>query len=398
MAWKKYHYLKIKKVLIWGLLLGAAGPLFLFPNISTFAANNKIHLHRIDVTRLPDVHVFFTVINTQGECVLGLSEKEMELYIDQNAQVITSVESALAGQEYMAVALLFDRSGSVKSGLDQAKTAALDFVKRLNLNDKIAVISFDDRVRMDADFSRSRSEVESAISSIQTGRDTALFDAVDTALDLLQKETYQRQALVVLSDGRDTKSLNTQPEIKARAKKEGVPIFTIGIGKNQDREDLKDISLGTGGIFLEAGEPEDLMRLYQTIGDQLQNQYHLTFTSSMGIDEQWHNLKILVKEPGEQAAGTLPLVAAAEREYIATKGMGITRKTVSESLQKIKRENMVLILAIGALLGLVLGMVVLLILKLARPEQHLRPGLCMGLLISTTCLGTIVGTMIYFLK
>ena len=381
MARKKYHSLK------WTLFLG-----FLFlGNALLFPSLNEIHLHRIDVTRLPDVHVYFTVINAQGDCVLGLTEKEMDLFIDKNAQVITSVESVLEGQEYLAVALLFDRSGSGKSALGQAKAAALDFVRRLSMNDKVAVISFDDQVRMDADFSQGRLEVEEAIADIQVGRDTALFDAMGAALDLLQQETYNRQAIVVLSDGKDTKSRKSRLAVLTRAKKDGVPIFTIGIGKNQDRKDLNDISMGTGGIFFEAGKPEDLVHLYQAIGDQLQNQYHLTFTSSMGTDEQWHNLKIRVKDPGGQALET-------EREYIATKGIEIKRKTVSESLQKIERENLVLVLAIGALIGLVLGMVVLVILKLARPELVLRPALCLGLVLSTIFLGAIVGSMIYFLK
>ena len=381
MARKKYHYLKW--VLLWGFLLGGAA--------SLFPALNKIHLHRIDVTRLPDVHVYFTVINAQGACVLGLSEREMDLFIDNKDQVITSVESALEGQEYLAAALLFDRSGSVKSALDQAKAAALDFVRRLNLNDKIAVISFDDHVRRDADFSQDRLEVEAAITGIRAGRDTALFDAVGAALDLLQQERNNRQAIVVLSDGKDTKSLISQQTVLTRAKKEGVPIFTIGIGKNQDRKDLEDISLGTGGIFLKAGEPEDLVRLYQIIGDQLQNQYRLTFTSSVGTDEQWHNLKIRVTDPGGQVMET-------EREYIATMGLGIKKKTVTESLKKIERENLVLVLAIGALIGLALGMVVLVFLKLARPQLVLRPVLCLGLVLSAIFLGTIMGIMIHFLK
>ena len=132
MAGKHYHYLKM--FLLGGILFSLA--------VSPFSTPHKIHLHRIDVTRLPDVHVYFTVVDAQGECILGLSASEMELFIDKQEQAVSAVESALAGQEYLAVVLLFDRSGSVKSALDQAKAAALDFVQRLNRNDKVAVISW----------------------------------------------------------------------------------------------------------------------------------------------------------------------------------------------------------------------------------------------------------------
>ncbi|MFC2163712.1 VWA domain-containing protein, partial [Acidobacteriota bacterium] len=240
--------------------------LFLLPAFLRSQQRN-VTLQRIDVSQIPEIHLYFSVTDETGNSILGLTEEEILLTADEAPQVISSLKSALEGKEYLAVALLFDRSGSMKKALEQTKKAAINFVKRMSLDDQIAVISFDDIVRVDSNFSKDRVMTENAIRGIDLGKDTALYDAIKQALSLLQNTQTKRQAIVTLSDGKDTKSKLNKEEILLEAKNSGVPLFTLGLGANVDEKGLIDMSSETGGNFFKAASPEDLLLLYQTIAE-----------------------------------------------------------------------------------------------------------------------------------
>jgi len=363
--------------------------LFLLFWLPTFLLSQQrnVTLQRIDVSEIPEIHLYFSVTDETGNSILGLTEAEIQLAVDGAPQIISSLKSALEGREFLAVALLFDRSGSMKKALDQTKDAAINFVKRMSVDDQIAVISFDDIVRVDSNFSKDRAITENAIKAIDLGKDTALYDAIEKALSLLKNTQTKRQAIVTLSDGKDTKSKLLKEEILLEAKNNGIPLFTLGLGANIDENSLIELSNETGGSFFKAATPDDLLLLYQTIAEQLKNQYVLSFKLTFGMDEKWHDLKIMFKDPqGKEYAST--------REFIASKGPGVSRETMAGFERKIERRNILSILAIGAFIGLGFGLLLLLFIRLARPEVAIISLTAFGLVLSTMILGAIISFLI----
>lgn len=346
-----------------------------------------VTLQRVDLTHLPVVDVYLTVTDDAGASVLGLTPLEVTAAIDTTPQKITSLTSALAGGESLAVALLFDRSGSLKRSLDDTRGAAVEFIRRLSVNDRMAVVSFDDQVRVEAPFTSDRAVLEAAVKGIATGKDTALYDAIQTALDLMKGAGTPRQAVLVLSDGKDTKSTRQSADVLAEAKKRGVPVYTVALGTEVDTGVLTTIASETGGMAMKAAKADGLRLVYQKIADLLKNQYVLSFTSSFGRDEAWHTLHIEVSGAGSPAV-------SARREFVLSQGPGVSRELISAYERKAADQGLAMLAAVWAGLGLIVGLSLVLLIRLARPGVSLLSFIPIGIIVLSGLLGAVLGLII----
>lgn len=370
---------RLAAVVVLAILACGASPLTAPPRIVT--------LQRVDLTHLPAIEAYLTVTDGAGTAVLGLNERDVSVAIDKTPQKLTSLVSALDGGEYLAVALLFDRSGSMRSAMEATRDAAVQFIGRLSVNDRMAVVSFDDTVRVDAGFTSDRAVLTSAIRSIATGKDTALYDAIQTALDLLHDAGTGRQAIVVLSDGKNTKSVHEAAAVLAAARARGVAIYTVGLGRELDAAVLARMASATGGLSMNAAHPDQLRVIYQKIADLLNNQYVLSFTSTFGGDEAWHTLRVDVAGAG------LP-VAAAERSFIASPGLGVSRELVSSYERRADRGGRARQAGIWGGFGLAAGLLLVLLARLIRPEVAVLSPLAIGVVLVASAFGVILGTIV----
>ncbi|MBP1768233.1 MAG: hypothetical protein H6P98_2348 [Candidatus Aminicenantes bacterium] len=365
-------------------------PILLSPG-SILASTGNLTIQRVDITKLPEITVYLSVLDDAGKSILGIAAHEIELTIDGAVQVVSSVRSALEGGENMAVGLVFDRSGSMKTALAEAKQAALDFLGRMSAGDQAAVVSFDDTVRVDSELSADLGLADAAVRGIDLGKDTALYDAVDKGLEILGRTSMRRLALIILSDGKDNRSRLKRPEVLAAAKERSVPLFTIGLGSGVDESSLIDLASGSGGSFFRAAGPRDLIRLYQTIADQLRNQYILTFALSSGRDDAWHDLRLVFKAPSGEAM-------SAGQRFLATTSPGVSREALGRFLGRPKRHSQAFWAGLGAILGLCFGALLLLLIGLVRRPERLFWPYVVGLLLAGTLLGAIVGLLAHELR
>jgi VWFA-related protein len=377
---------RLKRGLFWMTAL-----LSLSSTIPLYSAPGRIMVQRMDISALPEIIVYFTVLDDAEKAILGISSEEIEVRIDGISQAVSSLRSALEGDESLAVVLAFDRSGSMKNALEETKRAASDFLERMSAGDRVAVVSFDDAVRVDCDLSSDQSLVKNAIDGIDLGRDTALYEAIRKGLEILEGASTRRQALVILSDGKDTKSKLKRSEVLSLAKDKAVPIFTIGLGTEVDETCLIELASGTGGSFFPAARPQDLLRLYQTIAEQLRNQYILTFRSSFGQDDSWHDLELSFNDPAGKTAGW-------RQKFLATTSPGVSRGALSRHLGARDRDDLFVAAGLGALAGFCLGLFLFLLIRLTRGRDRLFWPLILGLVLTCTILGAIVGLLVFGIK
>ena len=84
-----------------------------------------------------------------------------------------------------------------------------------------------------------------------------------------------RKAIVLLSDGVDDDgtgkplSKKTGTDVLALARQVNVPIYAIGLGTELDEINLKKVATDSGALYLNAADPAELKRLYDSIGKQL---------------------------------------------------------------------------------------------------------------------------------
>lgn len=343
----------------------------------------KVGLQRIDIRKMPDVEVFFTVVDQEHRALLGLAPSDLNVTLDGAPQRPLQLASALSAGEHLAVALLFDRSGSMTSGLDAAKDAARDVLSRMSESDKVAVIAFDDRATVQAPLSSDRAAAAAAIQSIARGRNTALYDAIAVALETLSSATTRRVAIVVFSDGKDTRSQVSRQDVTARARERGVPVYVLGLPVESDAGALRVLTDETGGRLLEAKSAADVRSLYQRVADQLENQYILRFRLAPGGEGRWHTLAV-----------GLTTGAPTEREFLETLGPGVSSDRLAEFRRDVSTRGLARAAALGAIAGLLLGVALLGTVHMMNRGVAVVSASGAALLAAATGLGVIVGCLV----
>ncbi len=109
---------------------------------------------------------------------------------------------------------------------------------------------------------------------------TALYDAVDTGLDVLENSSNSRRILVTMGDGMDNQSLSTQQEVIDRANALGIPILSVGLAVSGTAEDnLESLGLETGGDYFSVDDI-DISDAFVSIQTGIQFQYLLELSGT----------------------------------------------------------------------------------------------------------------------
>jgi len=152
-------------------------------------------------TNLVTVPVIVT--DRYGRFVTGLSRNQFIVREEGSPQKIEEFSST---ETSFSVALLIDTSRSTQNKLGRIRKAAETFIKQLLPNDRIMVVSFDEKVRFVCDFSSDHAELKRAVKSLESSYATSLYDAIYQTINEKMSRIQGRKAIVVLTDGVDTAS------------------------------------------------------------------------------------------------------------------------------------------------------------------------------------------------
>lgn len=148
------------------------------------------------------------------------------------------------------VVLALDTSGSIAPGdAERTRALAADLLSLLPAGSEVALLTFDDASRIVVPRTTNAADLKAALATIHvSGRYTALYDAVYEASRYLRSAPPARKAVVLVTDGRDENSALNLDDGLGDARDSGIPIFTIGIGKSEERV-LRRIAKLTGGEY-----------------------------------------------------------------------------------------------------------------------------------------------------
>lgn len=176
------------------------------------------------------------------------------------------------------LALVIDRSGSMASEdkLEHAKSAAEQLVGRLGPDDRVALVSYDEHVKVELPSTSARDvrPVLAAIRALTTGGSTNLCGGLLEGVAELRRNLVAEHlnVVVLLSDGLANAGVTDPREIARhaqRAREEGVRITTMGMGLAYDEELLTSLALEAGGNYYYVDQPESVGRHLDTELDQL---------------------------------------------------------------------------------------------------------------------------------
>ena len=157
-----------------------------------------------DIVSVDTTEVMFpvTVRDANGQLINNLTRDDFRVYEDNRLQPLSDL--ALR-QVPVDVVLMVDASSSVASNLDDFRRAAEGFAAKLEQDDRISLIKFDDRVELLQDWTKSRFQLKRALNRIEPGMFTRFNDALLLASrEQFSPVTKSRRAVIVLSDGIDS--------------------------------------------------------------------------------------------------------------------------------------------------------------------------------------------------
>lgn len=173
------------------------------------------------------------------------------------------------------ITLVIDVSGSMGEAgkLEAAKIGARAFVERLADDDLLTLYTFTNDVRRTFDRVRvgdRRANILNEIGSLNPQQGTALYDAVAQSRAEMRADSSRINALVVLTDGRDTNSqLSKERMFQAIQDARGtVTIYAIGYGSDADETVMQEIATAGNGLYFR-GDPETINQVYLEIATQV---------------------------------------------------------------------------------------------------------------------------------
>jgi Ca-activated chloride channel family protein len=189
----------------------------------------------------------------------------------------------LVPRDDATVILVMDRSGSMQTP-DVDPSRLVDVVPA---RFRLGLVAFSDTADVLAEPTTKRERVIDGIDALEPGGGTAVGDAIQKALGLIEpledKGTKDPglSAILLLSDGAST--AGSDPLVAASfAREAGVPVFTIALGAEDDdvllqllspdapdRDTLRAIAQMTHASFFDAPTRDDLTRIYRDLGSRM---------------------------------------------------------------------------------------------------------------------------------
>jgi VWFA-related protein len=270
------------------------------------------------------VDLYLIVRDGRGGYVTNLERDDFRIYENGRPQTIERFSTT---HKPLRIAIVLDTSLTMsrEQKLEKAKSAALQFLDVLEDGDEAMVVTFSDRVRTARRFTADRDALANTIRESEAYGGTALYYAIWKTARLL-KGFQGRKVLVLLSDGRDEAanglepgSLHTLEEAVEESLRNDVMVFTIGLGRNLDREyamrwgalaggpnvdvdlSLEDIlrrvAGETGGRALIASSAGKLRKAFSQFATDLRHQYSIAYVSTdTRRNGKWRKLKVEIPE------------------------------------------------------------------------------------------------------
>jgi Ca-activated chloride channel family protein len=256
------------------------------------------------------VNITLTVRDKDGQLVSDLGAEDFVVYEDGRPQRVGLFARAIQPGEEAALALdlglLLDTSESMAQQMKLTRESALRFLDAIPRAKDLLVIFFDEDIRISRYDSENQQGLVERIVEMKGAGNTALYDAIAVYLSRVQ-ESQGRKVLVLFTDGEDSRSLTSLPELVSLVRSANVTIYAISyagssfsLGSNRyvsARSVLAHLAELTGGDVYAPSSPHDLPGIYEKILKALSGQYVIGFISdNLKRDGKFRKLRIEMRD------------------------------------------------------------------------------------------------------
>ena len=203
--------------------------------------------------------------------------------------------------------LLIDRSASMSGAkLTRAVEAAALFARRLEPDDTLGIITFNQQAARIHAFGDDPLRAVTSLGSLTATGSTSLYDALLVAANDLARARNDalpdtREAVIVLSDGEDTASRVGFEEVLPVLRRTGALVYSISLRTNEKGAwlgatwPLLAMARDTGGRALSVPNLTALPGLYAEIDAEVRHLYRIGYVSTdERLDGRWRNVSVRV--------------------------------------------------------------------------------------------------------
>ena len=249
--------------------------------------------------------VAVTVRDPGGRLIPDLGREAFTIFEDGNPQPITQ----FTGERVpVALGILLDVSDSMFGARIRDARAAVErfLLDLLAPTDAYFLMAFNHQSQLLTPWTTEPAAVRAGLDALRPTGATAIYDAVLTALPLIDRRPRDRAALVVISDGADTASDATLRDVRAALLRSDAFIYAIAIDSpgraainaGINPEALAEITNQTGGHTEVVRDSTALGAATARIAEELNSQYVLGYSSPHPGDGKYHSIRVQVDGVG----------------------------------------------------------------------------------------------------
>ncbi|MFL6216795.1 MAG: VWA domain-containing protein [Blastocatellia bacterium] len=246
------------------------------------------------------VNLNVSVTNRSGQALASLKKDDFAVAENSQGQRIEFFAPQTAP---FNLVLVLDLSGSIKDKLEVVKSAALKFLDVLGPDDKVAVVTFTDEIRVISQLTGNRDELRRRIKAVtQSTGGTAFYEAMwFSMLDTLRGTKGQRNAIVVMTDGVDSSLDRYNPlpsrvsfnQLAHRLEESDVLVFPVYLDTEYEevfergnssseayavsRDQLQRLAEISGGQMFKAEKVGDLSGVYKQVAAAIRTVYSIGY-------------------------------------------------------------------------------------------------------------------------
>ena len=257
------------------------------------------------------VNLLCSVRDQRGAYVKGLNKEDFEIRQDGKRQTITHFAREVDSP--MTVALLLDVSGSVAGIIGTEKAAAARFLDEVLLpGDQALLVGFASLIAVWQELTPSKERLQRALEragplDLPAGSPearprgaTLLYDTITLVAAQRLRSLPGRKTIILITGGQDNGSIADIAKAVQAAQEADAVVYGIyyqdqhfPYSGGNGMSALERLSEPTGGRTFRVSGKMPLGMVFDKIGEEMRNQYHLGFTPAAdGKEGGFHKLEV----------------------------------------------------------------------------------------------------------
>jgi len=253
-------------------------------------------------TRLVVLNV--SVFDQNAKVVKDLPKSAFTVYENGEKQTVTVFRQE---DVPISLGLIIDNSASMTDKRDRVASAALSLVKASNPQDEVFIIDFNEKAVLAKEFTNNIKDLESALRNIDAKGETAMRDALLLGIEHLRHRAHRdKKVLVVVTDGDDNSSMETEAHLAEVAQQNDVIVYAVGLLGAEEpesaaraRKQVTELTQQTGGRVWFPNDVAEITNIAPEIAHEIRNQYVVAYTpSNLAADGSFRKIRVDVDAPG----------------------------------------------------------------------------------------------------